>query len=234
MTTKADELRQERLRKGATITIFRITATGKLQTVALVDEDRRYWFYREGGGHKARIRRLEKSSCEKWDEWIIRQTVTITFTGEEYRRLLSSLDAGMSGMQASHYEYCAKEEEWQRAREEENAYQASIDLVKAQAHMQESTGGEQHWILCSKGDGFDLVQEFPYRPGDRVSVQARSVTFEKLPWSAWLITFTCEDGQFNDEQRIFLRVFLHRSVIFEVSESFASLYTNGTEQSEER
>ena len=85
----------------------------------------------------------------------------------------------------------------------------------------------RHWILCSKGDGFDLVKDFPYRPGGWVGVQTRSVRHEDLPWVACLICFTFEKGDFSDEQLTFLRTFLCRSVVFDVSTSLLSLCPSG-------
>jgi hypothetical protein len=98
---------------------------------------------------------------------------------------------------------------------------------------QTQTGGvlqpeTHHWILCSKGDGFDLVKDFPYRSDGWVGVQTRSVTHENLPWAACLICFTFDQGNFSDEQLAFLRTFLRRSVVFDVSASLMSLCPPGS------
>ncbi len=117
------------------MTTFRMNETGKLRTVALIDEDDRCWYYRQGAGQKARIRRLSKTAWEKWDEWIKRQQVTITLPGKDYRLLLHYLNVGLEALQAHNYEHCVGEAEWTAAFKEENGYRGVIKKVEARASM---------------------------------------------------------------------------------------------------
>ncbi len=91
----------------------------------------------------------------------------------------------------------------------------------------------QNWILCLRGDGFDLVERFPYRRGDRVSVEAQSVERDDMPCAALLVRFTSDDGGFYAEQLAFLRVFLRRATTFDMSEPLNALRLSGSEKARE-
>ena len=81
----------------------------------------------------------------------------------------------------------------------------------------------RHWVLCLKGDGIDLVEHFPYRSRDRVSVEARSVERENIPCAALLVNFLTSDGVLGDEQLAYLRTFLPGATVFAASDSLAAL-----------
>jgi hypothetical protein len=91
----------------------------------------------------------------------------------------------------------------------------------------------QNWILCLRGDGFDLVERFPYRRGDRVSVEAQSVERDNIPCAALLVRFTFDDRSFSAEQLAFLRAFLRRTSIFDMSEPLNVLCLSGSEKARE-
>src|SRR6266567_5003902 len=90
-----------------------------------------------------------------------------------------------------------------------------------------------NWILCLRGDGFDLVERFPYRRGDRVSVEAQSVERDHMPCAALMVRFTSDDGGFSAEQLAFLRVFLRRTTTFDMSEPLNALRLSGSEKARE-
>jgi len=91
----------------------------------------------------------------------------------------------------------------------------------------------ENWILCLRGDGFDLVERFPYRRGDRVSIAAQSVERDDMPCAALSVRFTSDDGGFSAEQLAFLRVFLRRTTIFDMSEPLNALRLSGSEKARE-
>jgi len=103
-----------------------------------------------------------------------------------------------------------------------------------QAQRDDASQPESHnWILCLRGDGFDLVERFPYRRGDSVSVEAQSVEKDDMPCAALLVRFTSDDGGFSAEQLAFLRVFLRRTTIFDMSEPLNALRLSGSEKARE-
>jgi hypothetical protein len=87
-----------------------------------------------------------------------------------------------------------------------------------------SQPGAHNWVLCLKGDGIDLVEHFPYRSGDRVSVETRSVERDDIPCAALLVSFLSDDGTLGDEQLAYLRAFLPRATVFEMSKPLGALY----------
>jgi hypothetical protein len=78
----------KRLRMSATSTLFRHKVTGKTREVALIDEDNRYYFYREIRGPAPAIGWLTKATWERWSSWLDRQEVVLRLPGADYERLL--------------------------------------------------------------------------------------------------------------------------------------------------
>jgi len=103
-----------------------------------------------------------------------------------------------------------------------------------QAQRNDASQPESYnWILSLRGDGFDLVERFPYRRGDRVSVEAQSVERDDILCAALMVRFTSADGGFSAEQLAFLRVFLRRTTIFDMSEPLNALRLSCSQKARE-
>ncbi|SRR5579885_389325 len=80
-----------------------------------------------------------------------------------------------------------------------------------------------YWILCLKGDAIDLLEHYPYRTCDRVSVEARTAARDGIPCSAFRVYLLAQNGRPGDEQLAYLRAVLPSATVFAVSDALYAL-----------